>query len=618
MQSKELILEILSEDIPASMQALASKKATLLFNQLFEGAIYKTLEVFISKERLTLLISGLEESLKKKVIRKRGPKECGVALEHFIKSVNVTSKDDLIFENGYYYFTKEVVGESINDFIPKMLFEFLRKMQWPKTMKWHNLEDNTQTIPWVRPIRSIACVYNKEPIYFKVEGLPVSTTSSTRGNRFLSNEIIKITNIDSYKDDLKRNFIIIDQKERKEAIEAALNDVKADIDQELLEETVGLVDYPFIIESKIDKEFLTLPHVVLKTVMKVHQKYFCKGDDGFVIVTDMQNSEKILKGHERVLRSRLKDAKFFYDMDAKTTLQSLVKDLDKIVYHEKLGSMLDKVNRIESLMTSPKMKLAAHISKADILTNMVREFPELQGIIGSYYCNDSDVSEIIKDHLSLDPNKGSELAIRDRMDTLVGFFGIDIKPTGSKDPYALRRAAIVVLRILIKDKQASKLGDIINDSIKTYGDKLTNKSVFEDVFEFVSEKLPSLLGFLEVINTSFLKEETVYNASNRLKVAVSAFKDFSDIYKRIIGFKTYFNEEVPEKKDPCVFDFEKFDIKYDDFEQCLDDLKKLNKVTKQFLDTTTILSDDMLDRKRHLYTIFKMYQAFFVFFRGII
>lgn len=619
----QFILEILTEDIPASMQKQAVIDAKNLFEKLFSEIKYKDMKVYISKERITLTIEDLEKQCESKTISKRGPKEKGPSLDHFMKSVGVASENDLIVEKGHFVYTKQIDGDSVYEFIPKMLKEFLKQMPWPKSMKWHNESSDTQTIEWVRPIRQIACVYDQKPIIFKIDGLDLTTCGHTRGNRFTSNNPIKIDTIENYKDSLRKCHVIIDQDERMDMLKEQLLKTNADIDNELLEETLGLVDFPFVITAKIDEEFLDLPKIVLKTVMKVHQKYFTiSGSNSFAVVTDLPNAEKTIEGHKRVLRSRLKDAKFFFELDKKTTLLEKVEELKKVIYHEKLGTVFDKVKRLESLMRDELHKKAAILCKADIVTNLVKELPELQGHMGKIYSNDDEVGDIILDHLSLDPSISKELALRDKLDALVGFFKIGIKPSGSKDPYALRRAALVVIRILIKNKDYKILSELLDETIQSYGHEFNTAK--NDVHLFIEERFKFLLkNFeIEVLDTSFLKDESLYSAFNRLESASKAITDpcFLQLYKRVLGFEEI--KSIPEKKDTLAEEFEKLLesdlIKNFEFQKYINKLKTLTLKAKEFLDTVTVLSDDLEEKQMHLFTISKIRQAFLVIFRGII
>lgn len=345
-------------------------------------------------------------------------------------------------------------------------------MPWPKSMRWYLEKQKTLSAFWVRPIRSIMCIYDETPVQAFIESVGLDTCDYTFGHRFLSSEPIRIFDFEDYAYKLAKNYVMLDYKKKKHFIDiemakaAAMMGLCPQYDEELLDEVTGLVEYPFIHIGSIDEKFMSLPQEVLSTSMKIHQKYFTLIYPNSMIapffgtMTTVPGTSAMYAGLDRVLRARLSDAMFFYNEDKDVTLEAFAQRLSSIVFHEKLGSMSQKVDRMMSIANSKHEHRAVALCKADLLTQMVGEFPELQGVMGAIYAKiqqeEKDVYIAIREHYSPmggnddvpDSYTGARVAFFDKLDTLVGFIGIGIYPTGSKDPFALRRAAFSIVMLL--------------------------------------------------------------------------------------------------------------------------------------------------------------------------
>ncbi|MGH7485988.1 MAG: glycine--tRNA ligase subunit beta, partial [bacterium] len=366
-------------------------------------------------------------------------------------------------------------------FLAELLPEAIGKLPWPKSMRWGD-----GTFRWVRPLHSIVATFDGEVVPFEIAG--VRSGNATRGHRFLSSGAIEVRRFEDYEKKLRAAHVILDGAERRETIlhearqKAFALGLELIDDEGLANEVMGLAEWPVVLIGQIDTAFMDVPGEILQTSMRTHQKYFALRDpktgklaNRFAFVANMiaqDGGKEIVSGNERVLKARLSDAKFFWDQDKKRTLDSRVADLKDIVFHAKLGTQLERVERIEALAGEiakiigadvEKSKRAARLAKADLTTGVVGEFPELQGIMGRYYTlNDGESPEIadaIRDHYKpLGPNDqvptanvSIAAALADKLDTLVAFFAIDEKPTGSGDPYALRRAGLGAIRIMLQN-----------------------------------------------------------------------------------------------------------------------------------------------------------------------
>lgn len=484
----ELLLELFSEEIPARMQSAAAErlKEAVLSGLKEHGLSHKTVDAYATPRRLTLVVDGIPKTQSATSEERRGPRTDAPeqALEGFLRSTGL-KKSELEVRTtpkGEFYFAiLKTASASASDALTKLLQEVLAKFSWPKSMRW-----GSRTVRWVRPLHSILCLFDGEvlPIAFG----SVKSSDKTSGHRFLAPKAFAVKDAKDYQKKLLEHKVMLCANERKEKIqeesERLARSHTANIveDAGLLDEVTGLVEWPVPLIGKIDDRFMSLPPEVLQTAMRSHQKYFslahANGEMApyFVTVANIESQDhgqRIIAGNERVLRARLEDAKFFWDLDRRHGLDSRLPALKNMIFHAKLGSVYEKVERVVGLakllaVWVPHANLlqverAAWLCKADLTTEMVGEFPELQGLMGSYYASESkeapEISVAIKSHYSpLGPKDkvpfepvSIAVALADKIDTLVGLFAVGEKPTGSKDPFALRRAALGVIRIILEN-----------------------------------------------------------------------------------------------------------------------------------------------------------------------
>jgi len=501
----ELLLELLSEEIPARMQTPMAENLQKSMKEWLdkENLFFSSIKSFSTPRRLVLSIEGLSLTQEDITTEKRGPRIDAPqqALDGFLRSTGLTKNQLTTRDTGkgeFYFAITEQKGRPTKDVLVEALQNILPSLTWPKSMRWGDHE-----VRWVRPLKSILAVFGGDilPITFG----PITAGNSTQGHRFLSPNSFKATDLNSYKSGLEKRFVTLDEQIRKryileEARKLASNEgLELLEDNNLLTEVAGLVEYPQVLLGKIDDDFMDLPEEVLISSIRTHQKYFClRNKQGelsshFIVVSNMKTEDggkQIVAGNERVLRARLSDACFFRNQDRKTSLSTLTAGLERVVFHAKLGTVADKTNRITSLAKYlavwiphadlPKVTRAATLCKTDLVSEMVGEFPELQGIMGRYYAldagEDSSVANAIQEHYApLGPSDtcptqavSIAISIADKVDSLVGLFAIDEKPTGSKDPFALRRAALGVIRIILENRLSIPLRLVLEQSIKSY------------------------------------------------------------------------------------------------------------------------------------------------------
>lgn len=502
----ELLVELFSEEIPARFQTRGAEE----FKQIFLEKIrqhhltYDTAVAYVTPRRIVLHVTGIPELQSESVIEKRGPRTDANdhAIEGFLRSVGLSNREELEVrptEKGSFYFAiSRQKGMNVAEILSVIIPQSLHEMSWPKSMCWGD-----HPISWVRPLQNILCLFDGKilPVHFG----HLTSNRTSWGHRFLAPDAFEVHYFADYLHTLREHFVILNQEERKQIIlkEAAhLANNKGLIlkeDMALLEEVTGLVEWPNVLMGEIEKDALSLPKEVLITAMRTHQKYFSlEYPDGtmapyFIVVSNMvtqDQGQKIIAGNERVLRARLSDAKFFWTQDCKQPLSSRILELHKMVFHAKLGTMEDKYKRMEELATFlavwvphanlPLVARACALSKADLATEMVGEFPELQGIMGSYYAaydqEPSEVVEAIRDHYyPLGPQSPCPVhpvsicvALADKIDLLVGLFSANEKPTGSKDPFALRRAALGIIRIILENQLSIPLKLVLDKSMNTF------------------------------------------------------------------------------------------------------------------------------------------------------
>ncbi len=559
----ELLLELLTEEIPARMQGVAAEELRRLTEIAFNEAhlTFTTLTSFVTPRRLTLHVEGLPVEQPGSVEEKRGPRVGAPqnAVDGFLKSSGLTSLDQCekrATDKGEFYFAIiKRAGQATKDMLPPLLIEVIRNLPWPKSMRFP-----AAPFRWVRPLQSVVCLLDGRILKLDLGDVPVGMES--RGHRFLFKSTFNVSNFADYRDQLRHAYVILDAGERRKLIADSLAKTTTDAgftlkpDEGLLEEVTGLVEWPVVLMGRIERDFMELPPEVLTTSMRTHQKYFAALDKSgalaphFLVVSNMNaddGGKAIVAGNERVLRARLSDAKFFWDQDRKHKLLDRVEKLKERVFHAKLGTVYDKMSRVAHLASTiaahvkgaekTKVGHAVWLAKADLSTGMVGEFPELQGVMGRYYAlhdgEDKEVADAIAEHYSpLGPGDrcptapvSVTVALADKLDTLANFFAIDEKPTGSKDPYALRRAALGVIRLILENKlrlplltifrAAVEKGDPSAELLDFFADRLKvalrDQGVRHDLIAAVfalgnEDDLVRLLARVEALG-AFLKSE---------------------------------------------------------------------------------------------------------------
>jgi glycyl-tRNA synthetase beta chain len=481
----QLLLELFSEEIPARMQAQAARDLERMVREKLAAAGYlpEALKTFAGPRRLTLIAEGLPPAQADRTEERKGPRVGAPdqAVEGFLRSTGLT-RDDLTERDGLLYAIIERKGRPTGEIIAEIVPAIVREFPWPKSMTW-----GSGDLRWVRPLQRIVCTFDGEVTPFEVGGVEAGAISE--GHRFMGSKApFRARNIEEYLDGLRNNYVILDAEERKTRIAEVARHLcfarglELVEDEGLLNEVAGLAEWPTPIVGDMDPSFLDLPPEVIRTSMRTHQKYFAVRAPGqaglaphFLVVANIEATDggkAIAAGNARVLSARLSDAKFFWDEDRRVTLESRLEKLKGVTFHAKLGTMYERVERIEALAreiaplvgADPDVAAkAARLAKADLGTGMVGEFPELQGVMGGYYARaeglSDDIADAIRDHYR--PQGPSDavptapvsiaVALADKLDTLAGFFAIREKPTGSKDPFALRRAALGVIRTILEN-----------------------------------------------------------------------------------------------------------------------------------------------------------------------
>ncbi|GJE27278.1 glycine--tRNA ligase subunit beta [Methylobacterium organophilum] len=506
----DLLLELLSEEIPARMQRRAAEDLKkLVTDALVErGFLYEGAKAFATPRRLALHVAGLPARGEAVREERRGPRVGApeAAVQGFLKSAGLDSLDQATTvtdpkKGEFYLAVIERPGRETLDVLAEILPGIVKSFPWPKSMRWGAASAQPGALRWVRPLQSIVATFGPETetpevVPFSVDGIAAGTT--TRGHRFLAPGPIEVRRFDDYVQALERAHVILDADRRKDII---LHDAKdlafargLDLveDEGLLEEVAGLVEKPVVLMGSFDPRFLEIPAEAIRATIRANQKCFVLRRSGseelapaFILVSNLVASDggaAITAGNERVVRARLSDAKFFWETDKATKLEDRLPKLDAIVFHEKLGTQGERIARIAKLArritaeidvhydTAP-VERAARLAKADLVTEMVGEFPELQGLMGRKYATlqgeDPRVAAAIEEHYKpLGPSDrvpkdivSVAVALADKLDTLAGFWSIDEKPTGSKDPFGLRRAALGVIRLILENELRLSLLD---------------------------------------------------------------------------------------------------------------------------------------------------------------
>ena len=622
----EFFLELFSEEIPAGLQKDFRDKLLEDFKKaFFEKSIkFKKNSSFSTPNRLILVFEGLEKKLKIKSKEIKGPQINAPekALQGFMKSNKIEKKDLYNFktDKGEFYFFKTKTkilrtSDVLLELIPKLLEDY----QWKKSMKWGEFD-----LYWGRPLKSILSIFDKKPLFFQFHH--IASSNSTYVDKDFEDKKKIFVNFKSYKKYFEKLGIIIDQNKRKELINREFSKLlskrklKIEENHKLLDEVVNLVDNPYVLLCEFDKKFLSVPREILILTMQSYQKYFPTFNkkneitNEFLIISNKKDKNGLIKiGNERVIEARLSDAEFFWNKDKIQNLVKKVSNLKSINFFKGLGTYYDKVQRMrklggtisdELLISKEKVELSASICKTDLTSDLVKEFPELQGIMGGYFSLfqgfDKDISLAISEQylpIGLDSKSPKKpfsvaLSITDKIDTLTGFFGINEKPSSSKDPFALRRIALGIIRTIIENKKDIKLNDLLIYSSSLYLDQgyhFTNKEIQKELNNFLKDRFRYYLKEKQIrfdiidasiesfsLNKLFSSYEKAKSLNKVVNSQIGV--DITSSYKRASNiFESEMKNnkvEISNTTDPGIFKT--------DFEKNL--YKKIGEIKKYYLD----------------------------------
>ena len=674
----EFFLELFSEEIPSSLQkSLREELLNSFIKEFNEKSIsFKKSSSFSTPNRLVILFEGLQKQITLKSEEIKGPnvKAPEVALEGFIRSNNINKKDlfkQTIDKGEFYFFKTKSKKLNTQNLLEQLVPSILQKIQWKKSMRWSDFNLN-----WGRPLKSILAIFDKKNLTFNFHHL-TSSNSTFIDKEFEEKKKIFV-DFKDYNNFFKKLNITIDHNLRKNLIEKKLNDISSkkniiiENNPKLLNEVVDLTDQPNVILCEFDRKFLNIPKEILIITMQYHQKYFPTFDkkgnitNEFLVVTNKKDINGLIKlGNERVVEARLNDAEFFWKKDKSQNLVKRVSMLKSMNYFKGLGTYFDKVQRMrklggmlsdELLISKDKVELSASICKVDLVSELVGEFPELQGIMGGYFAEaqgfEKDVCKAISEQYlpaglnSKVPKKpySVALSLADKIDTLVGFFGINQKPTSSKDPFALRRLALGIIKTIIENKKDFKIRDLISYSAGLYldqGFEFENKSIQTELLNFLMDRLKFYMKEEKIrtdiiqASTSFLNLDQsviVFGKAKSLnkfinkpngKDVVSSFKRASSILESELKGK---NIELSNTTDPGIFktEFEKNLYKKinelrkyfqninkdEDFEESINNLAESKKVIFDFFDNVIVNEDDITIKKNRLELIQMLCKTF--------
>ena len=576
-----LFLELFSEEIPSNLQKNARNNLLQNFRDFFEQEkiIHKSGgKVFSTPNRLIILFDRIDAEIYRKSEYIRGPNINAPekALDGFIKSNRIEKKN--VFEKQtekgkFYFFKKPSQKIQTIDLLNKNIPDLLSNIPWKKSMKWGDFD-----LYWGRPLKSILAIFGNIKLNFKFHHL--RSSNSTFLDKEFEEKIKVFSSYKSYESYLKKSGIIIDHNKRKKFIEKKLSKIsnkknlEIQINDKLLDEVTNIVESPKILNCKFDQKFLKIPKEILIITMQHHQKYFPTFDkknnltNNFLVVANMKDQKGFIKlGNERVVEARLNDAQFFWQKNKSQSLVKQVSKLKKMNYFKGLGTYFDKIQRMrklsslisdELLISKEKIEITSSICKVDLLSDLVGEFPELQGVMGGYFAAaqgfDKDICLAIREHYlptgleSRIPKKSYSIALSltDKLDTLVGFFGIELKPSSSKDPYALRRSAIGLIRLVLENGKEFKIRDLINYSILLYREQkfeFDTKAIQKDLIEFLNDRLKNYMKEKGIRQDIIEAAISSYNTDQILKIYSKAVvlnkliskeigKDIISSYKR--------------------------------------------------------------------------------------
>jgi len=622
-----LFIELFSEDIPPKLQIDARQKIKQIIDEKLQKQEinFKSSKSFSTSKRLVFVIDGISEKIEQKTKVIKGPKVGApqIALDSFIKSNNL-NKIDIYkkkIEKGEFYFaeTKPKIIDILKE-LQSIIPEALQSYSWKKSMKW-----SVYDLSWGRPLKSIIALFGNKVVNFNFFHLKSSNLTLIDGAK--EDKIKKVNSFKSYLNILKSQNIILDQEKRKNIIVRKMNNIckarklKNNFNERLIEEVVNLIEKPNVIVGKFDEIYLKIPKEILIVTMQQHQKYFPLFNSNnqltnlFLLVSNLVDKKGYIKtGNQKVIEARLSDAKFFWE---KNKTQSLIKQVGKLknlLFFNQLGTFYDRTQRLKKIanlvsdqlnLNKEKIEIASSICKADLVSDLVREYPELQGVMGKYFAIEQgfeeDISMAISDHYlpigsnSEVPKKPISVAVSliDKIDMLVGFFGINEKPSSSKDPFALRRAAIGLLRTIIENKLSLQLKDLINYSVVVYEEqnkKFTNNSTAKEVLIFLKGRFKNILKDKKIRKDIIEALDVTHAGDDFLalyKKCIIVNKNISkDICKNIIGtYKRASNiidQELKGKKEDILGQPELFLFKKDEEKHLYN---KINEIRQYFLST---------------------------------
>jgi glycyl-tRNA synthetase beta chain len=594
----DFLLELRSEEIPARMQLRAADDLARLFADEIakSGLKASAVETLVTPRRLTLIARGLPVETESVSEERKGPRANAPeqALAGFLRSTGLT-RDQLVERDGIFFAVIEKPGRPTAAVLAEAVPAIVRAFPWPKSMRWGGASISTESLKWVRPLQGIVALFGETIVPFEIDG--TTSGATTLGHRFHHSGPITIGSADDYAEKLRMCHVIVDHAERMAVIRdgataaASAAGLTMVPDEGLIAENAGLTEWPVPLLGRFDPEFLTVPREVIQLTMRTNQKYFACTDAGgalanaFICTANIEASDGgagIVAGNQKVLAARLSDAKFFWEQDLKVPLEEQAKKLSQIVFHEKLGTVAEKVDRVaklarwlveEGIVTgegdeaklAEMAETAARLSKADLVTGMVGEFPELQGVMGGYYAaaqgHDVQVSDAIRDHykpVGQSDNVPTEpvtvaVSLADKLDTLVSFFIIKERPTGSKDPFALRRAILAMLTLIETNGLRASFADLTNiasdfvvwwKQLETISDKqfadVSRLVLWQDmmeeshhvVFEYGDSKNYSLhIGSQHVMMSSSRSPGSIADVADRAEVMSQIREFFADRLK---------------------------------------------------------------------------------------
>ncbi|MCQ4923784.1 glycine--tRNA ligase subunit beta [Tissierella sp. P1] len=678
--SKNYLLEIGVEELPArfvgdALEQLQTNTSDFLKEERIN---YNSMKVYSTPRRLALIVEGLEdkqEDLKETV---KGPaKKIAFdsdgnptkALLGFMRGQNIDIASIYVEDhNGVEYVYADVVkeGKEIEEILKENIPNIIKSINFPKSMRWGG-----KNIRFARPIRWLVSLLDDEIVSFDLEGIEASNI--TKGHRFLGSNRIELNNVNEYVEALRKNFVIVDQEERKDIIKYGSERLAKEKggnlqqDENLLDEVTNIVEYPTPMIGRIKEEYLSLPADVVITPMKEHLRFFPVLDDKkrllpyFITVRNGNDDfiETVIKGNEKVLGARLEDARFFYMDDVKRPLESYVEDLQRIVFQEKLGTLYDKTKRVQNLgikigeylevgeETERNIERAGYLSKADLVTKMVSEFTELQGKMGMEYAKCSEENEIVSlaifeqylprfagDELPT-TTAGSVLSIADKMDTISGLFAIGIHPTGSQDPFGLRRQALGIINIILDKKLNLSINELVETALYFYvevnGLAFDYNKVKDEIIEFFSGRIRNMfmdMGIRYDIVEAVISTNTddIYDMKIRanklnewlkkegLSEILSAFNRVANLAEKAISDEVQrdlLTEEEIELYESFNNVEEKINSSIDkkEYDKALDQLVVLKEPIDKFFDKVMVMVDDEKIRNNRLGLLKKIYDT---------